>query len=650
MSDVQRFRADIQGLRALAIVPVVLYHAHEQWVPGGYVGVDIFFVISGYLITGIILKEIAGGGYSIADFYERRAKRLFPALFVMLTAVVLAGMIILPPPQLASLGEATVATILFLANLFYFQTSDYFSPAAEYLPLVHTWSLAVEEQFYIAFPLVIYALRRNRKLLFGVTLAGALMSLAMCVWLLGRSPSAAFYLPFARAYELLIGAALAMGFVTAAPSQFVRNALSFVGLAMLLYCFAVFDDLTRFPGFAALLPCVGTALVIYAGQGGSSQGGRLISGSFFQFFGNISYSLYLWHWPVLVLARYVNLGPLSIGQAGVLAAVSTTLAWASYRYVEKPIIMSRGNQRTVFAASAAGLMAIGASSMTLFHLNGLEGRFSDRALAAMKQARQDFSPRRGDCHFQHVGQFRYADGCVLGGVGVPASVAIWADSFGAEMAYVIGKQMEASDGAVRQFTASACSPGLDEKSTYEERCTAFNREVLAGLERDREIKAVVVAAHYLTYQVDYAEHARKLEFAVRRLQTSGKKVVLIYPVPGPSMDVPSGLAILTDRNESDRGLAASALAFHRAAAEISRHLDGVVARTGAVAIRPSDHLCGRDICPAIDPLGHALYFDDRHLSLHGVGVLLQKSDLFRVLSDTVAKPKEEGTPSSVGIR
>ncbi len=622
MSGVQRFRADIQGLRALAIVPVVLYHSHRDWVPGGYIGVDIFFVISGYLITRIILKEIANDRYSILAFYERRARRLFPALFALLAATLVAGAALLPPPQLEALGTAALSALFFLANIHYLQTADYFAEAAEYLPLIHTWSLAVEEQFYIAFPLLIFLLRRKPRMLLVVTVAAAVLSLAACVWIMERSSTAAFYLPFTRAYELLIGAALAIGVGRFAAPAALRNSLSLVSLAILVLCLALFDESTPFPGFSALLPCLATAGLLLAGQDGESVGGRLISSPPFVFFGNISYSLYLWHWPVLVFGRYLTLGPLDGLEPSLAVAIAVLLAWISWRFIERPVLQAKIDTGAIFRYAGLGATALGAGAAVMIFSGGFPGRFPPQALVAQNAAKAGFSPRRVECHHHYTRPFQYRETCVIGADGAAPNMAVWGDSFGVELAFGLGRLAGSKGKSVRQITASACAPGLDENSPNDEKCTAFNAAALRGIVADSGIDTVFIVGHYLHYDMNARAYAAALGEIAASLRRAGKQTVLVYPVPPPAFDVPSGLALSVRRSVGGKALAGDARSARAAAADWSRAFDDIVRRHGMRAIIPYSALCGVESCSAIDDRGRALYFDDRHLSVRGIEVVL----------------------------
>ncbi len=329
-------RADIDGLRALAVVPVVLYHFHVAPFGGGYVGVDVFFVISGFLITGLIHAEMRSGEYSLAAFYERRARRILPALFAVVAAAAVAALFLLFPADLRRFGESVAATALFVSNFDFWQQSGYFDAGAEAKPLLHTWSLAVEEQFYLLFPLLLGLFRSagRRGLLL---LAGglALASFGFGLWAVRAYPAMAFYLAPARVWELMLGAILALAEVPR-PPRWIAEALSLLGLALLAVAVFAFSPDTPMPGANALLPCLGAALLIYANGAGDTLAARGLSLRPMVFAGLISYSLYLWHWPVFVFARYLRVAPLGAAETLALIALSVGLAVLSWRFVERP--------------------------------------------------------------------------------------------------------------------------------------------------------------------------------------------------------------------------------------------------------------------------------------------------------------------------
>jgi peptidoglycan/LPS O-acetylase OafA/YrhL len=330
------YRADIDGLRAVAVVPVLLFHAGFPAFGGGFVGVDVFLVISGYLITANILGHSDGGRFSVIDFYARRIRRIFPALFAMLLGTAAIGLLVLLPGDLADLGREVSAATAFASNVLYWRETGYFEATAGQKLLLHTWSLAVEEQFYVAFPLLMYLAARadiSRVLV----IAGALaLSFALALWGVRHEPAATFYLAPTRAWELLLGALLAAGAIPAPARRRVRDGLSLLGLGLIAWGVLAFSPRTPFPGASALVPCLGAALVIHAGAGGRSLGGRLLGSPATVFVGLISYSLYLWHWPLLVLAKYYAVRELTGAEVLAVLLLSVLVATVSWRFVERP--------------------------------------------------------------------------------------------------------------------------------------------------------------------------------------------------------------------------------------------------------------------------------------------------------------------------
>lgn len=331
------YRADIDGLRAIAILPVVFFHAGFGFAQGGFVGVDVFFVISGYLITSLVHREMLAGEFSLARFYERRVRRLFPALFAMLSACAVVAAWLLLPQDLRYFGGSLFATTLFSSNIFFWLEAGYFDVAAERKPLLHTWSLAVEEQFYLLFPFfLLLVLRYLPRRLVAVIGAVTVVSLLTSEWMLRNSDSAAFYLAPFRAWELGLGASLALIAPRTRHDNRYAEAFAWLGLALISASVAAFSWQTPFPGLHALVPAVGAALVIWSGSRASTHAARILSARPLVFTGLISYSLYLWHWPLLVFARHFAIRELTAAERlGVLLA-SVVLAMASWRYIERP--------------------------------------------------------------------------------------------------------------------------------------------------------------------------------------------------------------------------------------------------------------------------------------------------------------------------
>jgi peptidoglycan/LPS O-acetylase OafA/YrhL len=330
----------IDGIRALAVIPVVLYHTLSWLCPGGYAGVDVFFVISGFLITGGIARGLRQGNFTIRSFYDRRVKRIIPAYFSLVVGVYLAGLVLLPHEPLRVLGETTLSSVLFSTNLYFWKTTGYFAPNAHENPLLNLWSLSVEEQFYIFLPVCLMLLWRWRREWVGWALSlAAILSLGLAVWLMraGLDKSCFFLLP-PRGWELLAGSLLAL-----APSEpragRANPVLGLAGLVLILIPYLAYTRVTPFPGLAAVPSVLGTSLLIRYGMFGVC--GKILGCAPFVGVGRISYSLYLWHWPIIVFWTYVVYGRTGwLDYAGMIA-LSLVCAWFSWRWVELPVRRSR---------------------------------------------------------------------------------------------------------------------------------------------------------------------------------------------------------------------------------------------------------------------------------------------------------------------
>lgn len=348
-------RPEIDGLRALAIAPVVLHHAAPALLPGGFAGVDVFFVISGYLITGIIAGELAAGRFSLRGFWERRLRRIVPALAAMLLATMVAGWAILTPEHFAQFARALLSASLFASNLHFARGTGYFDSDTGALPLLHTWTLGVEEQFYLLFPLMMLAAWRwNRRAVLPLVVITGLMSLALALWLAPRAPLLAFYLLPTRMWELMLGAACALLPRTPRPD----GRLAAAGIALILTGFALIAPDTPAPGPLFLLPTIGTALVLLFASG-QTRAGRWLAVPPLVWLGLISFGLYLWHQPLLALVQYVHFGPLPAGLVLSAIAASVVLAWLSWRFIEQPVRLRRLLARpALLAAVCVAVLAL----------------------------------------------------------------------------------------------------------------------------------------------------------------------------------------------------------------------------------------------------------------------------------------------------
>jgi peptidoglycan/LPS O-acetylase OafA/YrhL len=350
------YRPEIDGLRAVAVVPVILFHASFGLFSGGFVGVDVFFVISGYLITVIILAELERGSFSLRGFYERRARRLLPALFVVLAACLPFAHLWMLPEQFREFSRAMISVVLFASNIYFWRNTDYFSPTAEENPLLHTWSLAIEEQFYIFYPLLLLLLwRSGRVRIFVLLVLATAASFALAHWGAYRYPGATFFLLPTRAWELGVGGICA--FLLHGRARQERPLLALLGLGLILCSVFAFNAETPFPSAYALLPVGGAALIILYG-GSTGLAGRLLASAPLVGIGLISYSAYLWHQPLFAFARVRVSSHPDAALLLLLCVVTLVLAYGTWRLVEQPFrsrpVPVLPGQRSVFATSAAG--------------------------------------------------------------------------------------------------------------------------------------------------------------------------------------------------------------------------------------------------------------------------------------------------------
>jgi peptidoglycan/LPS O-acetylase OafA/YrhL len=331
---IMNYRSEIDGLRAIAVIPVILFHAELSLFSGGFVGVDVFFVVSGYLITSIILGELADNNFSLINFYERRARRILPALFFVVLCCVLPALFILLPIDLVDFGKSLIAIPTFLSNVLFWSERGYFGGATELKPLIHTWSLAVEEQFYVIFPIVLIGLWKfSRSWIGPFLLITITVSLFLSWFLTDLHFETAFYLPFSRAWELMLGAAVAyFSKEVAIFSKLYGANLSIIGLLLIFYAVFFFDQTTVFPGISAMVPVMGTLLIIIA-YPKNNLVFRTLSSPVLVKIGLLSYSLYLWHQPVFVFMRHLNLSE-HIAVIGI--PLSFILSMFTYRFIETP--------------------------------------------------------------------------------------------------------------------------------------------------------------------------------------------------------------------------------------------------------------------------------------------------------------------------
>lgn len=380
-----KYRAEIDGLRALAVIPVILFHADFELFSGGFVGVDIFFVISGYLITTILIEDIENKRFSIVNFYERRARRILPALFLVMLACIPFAYFWMLPGQLKDFSQSLVAVSLFGSNILFWRESGYFAAVAEEKPLLHTWSLAVEEQYYVLFPIfLVLAWRFGKNRVFWMIVVIATFSLLLSEWGWRNKPTANFYLAPTRAWELFAGSIAA--FIVQKQGVHRNDLLSIAGLLAIIFSIFFYDDTTPFPSMYALVPILGVVLLLlYADK--DTFAAKLLSTKGIVGIGLISYSAYLWHQPLFAFARIRSLEHPTLPLMSALSAVSILLGYLSWRYIEKPFRDKNTINRTqIFSVSfvfLAGFIAV-----------GMAGNASSKYLENIWLERQTFETRQ----------------------------------------------------------------------------------------------------------------------------------------------------------------------------------------------------------------------------------------------------------------
>lgn len=518
------YRADIDGILAVAVLAVVGFHAFPTWITGGFIGVDIFFVISGFLISTILVGALEAGRFSLADFYSRRVRRIFPALLLVLIACAVAGWFTLLPEDYRQLAIHILGGAGFASNLLLWSESGYFDADAATKPLLHLWSLGLEEQFYIVWPLLLWAAYKLRANVLAVAVALAAASLALEALLIQHDATAAFYSPPARFWELLAGAMLAM------RKRAVRsNSLSFAGAALIGTGLALITERSAFPGWWAALPVTGAALIIAAGPD-AWLNRRLLSNRVMVWFGCISYPLYLWHWPLLAFARILETArpPFTTRVAAVL--LSILLAWLTYVVVEKPIRL--GNRSRAVPLALAGAMAALAGAGYLGYVQaGFASRFPPM-VQAVTQFKYDHAAdyREGSCLLFPEQDYAAFGECASEPAGKP-TLLLWGDSYAAHL-YSGATAVLGDHYRIVQRTAASCPPILGLEVDQRPHCRDINDRIHEWVRRERPARVLLSAKWTKFAPAEIVPVTAKLQATITHLRAEGVTgLTLVGPFP-----------------------------------------------------------------------------------------------------------------------
>lgn len=651
------YRPEIDGLRAVAVLSVILYHAGGL-LPGGYVGVDVFFVISGYLIASIVIREYELGRFRLLAFWEHRLRRLFPAWFAMIVVTTIVAGFVLIPDHLRDYGGSLLAQPTFTANFHFWERSGYFEPESGWQPLLHTWSLAVEEQFYLFFPLILPPLlAKGRRIARGLVVALGFFSFALCLYTTTREPEFAFFLLPARIWELNLGICLALfpGLASRFP-PFVRETLGLGGLVLIGLSLFAFGPGTPFPGSAALVPCLGTALFLLANSAGPTLWGRGLSAALLVAIGRISYPLYLWHWPCLALFGYWCIDDATPAGIAAMIGLSFLLAWLTYAWIENPVRSRRrlATPRALSVAAGFGVLFVVAAGWIFESTGGLPERFPELGrfgideivrpkVATIEQWEEKGGPPRlGD---------RTAEG---------PGILVWGDSHALALTRLFDELGKTHRVKVTVAAMAGVPPVLGAYPAGRGADELVHGERVLELIRTERFHDVVIIGKWPMYLTGRSggeldrilrdgeersdEPAEAIEVFFRRfpatlatLRSLGCRVTVMQAVPQQPHRVPEALARIAIRGETPDALAWTA-AIHR---ERDRLENGILAQglagTGAALLDPLPLLTdGAGMVPMVRE-GKALYLDRDHLSPFGSMLL---APLFEELFRNAGGPTE----------
>jgi len=646
-----RYREDIDGLRALAVLSVIGFHFEAPRIFGGFVGVDIFFVISGFLITGIIQKEMREGTFSFAHFYERRVRRLLPALYVMVALTAIPSFHYLLTSERQEFFRSAAAAAAFVSNFFFWLQAGYFDHAAVEKPLLHTWSLAVEEQFYLALPPLLWgALRLANAKRLALPVALALIggvSLALSVWLIaaGRSDTAFFMSP-PRAFEFLIGAAIAIEGFPVLHNRPLQHAVRGIAVVLILVPVFTYQQGPDFPGYRALLPCIGAAMFIWCGTGIPNRIRHPLSFlGVLRFCGQISYSLYLWHWPLFTFARFSNNGlTLDLVDKTVLFVLTVAISYLSWRFVEQPF--RKGSlvptRRAAFGIAGLATLALLAGSAGGIVASGKPSEADRVAQQLEAYSAYDYRPlyRFGSCFVPASGVLD--DACLAFAPG-KSNVLLWGDSLAAHYFHGLTRTTDPQTVNILQATQAACMPTFNAAAQGNALCRSFAGQIDAFL-AEHKPGLVILSADWLEYSRPprFDGMIADLKQTIAKLNALGMSVVLLGPAVQfrdrlPSMLMRAHLRQVDARPDDFVLPDIFALDQNMKAA--------LPAHEGFSYVSVLDAICPERQCPLTIDGGIPLAWDHAHLTAEGSIYVVERLALKRVIPGRPAGLNRESRDS-----
>jgi peptidoglycan/LPS O-acetylase OafA/YrhL len=651
----RKYRPDIDGLRAIAVLAVVAFHVDFEMASGGFVGVDVFFVISGFLITGLLVEESAQSrALDFASFYSRRARRLFPALYATIAGSFVAAILLFSPRDLERVSGAVIFALTGLSNFYFWLESGYFDAQSDLKPLLHTWSLGVEEQFYLVWPALFLFLRAQRRrhlapmLVFGIGAMSLLLNLlvlsvsgaqAGASW--GRDiPSMVFFLTPFRLFEFAIGALLVWMHRAWPQSALVREASLLVGLVLIGIAIVAFDEETVFPSYNALLPCVGAALVLLAGN--PPRSGRLLNNRLAVGVGLISYSLYLVHWPLIVFWKYYTVRELTGAEMVGLPLLAILLAILMYRFIEQPFRTRHGlfGSNRTFGLACAGLcLVLAAPAVNAWTDHGWSWRLPNE----LSQSIDEMRAKRAEYWESWAGNIKHPSEFSED----RTSVVVIGDSYALDVVNMLRDEegfevfYEGTTGhECRGFTLPVKGERDGPQMRREAELCATNRSKFAASYKRADV--VVLADRLSTWHTSDGEATGELLSNVRMLRSAGFQGPIVIYGERPTYSVAVYQQVFRFGRLAGAGKVLRD--FLRADVRTMRERTEQAARfyktQGIDYFSPIDQLCGADWCSVVTPDGKQIYFDTGHFTWAGARHLAPEfSAHLRALRDSAGRPR-----------
>ena len=654
------YRKEIDGLRALAVLPVILFHAGFEIFGGGFVGVDIFFVISGYLITSIIVEEMEKGSFSLLNFYERRARRILPALFFVMFCTLPFAWFWMIPQDFKSFSQSLVAVPLFASNVLFWLSAGYFASTSELKPLLHTWSLSVEEQFYIIFPLFLLLMWKLGKIrITSILFFFTILSLGIAEWASSTHPALNFYLLPTRGFEILIGCIISFLVYNKefkiTLHESLESVLSIIGFILILYAIFSFNKNTPFPSVYTLIPTIGTGLILLFANN-QNLVGKLLSSKILVGVGLISYSSYLWHQPLFAFLKLRSIDEPSDLLLGFMTIMSLFLGYLSWKYVENPFRNTTLIKRnSVFLYGFLATVFFVAAGLFGHFTNGYEQRLSEKALSYSKIFKDgEVFKDGGGCTLS--GSDYSPLRCIKGDKTKKPEFALVGDSHATSLSHELSRALSLQNKSFFQYTKNACpfAQGIIDSNTYN--CDKYHTAYINDL-KEYDIDTVIISSRWSYYINDDEfdnteggiEKGRKEYYSANPVHLnaslesrkksildayrdtiistleSGKKVILIYPIPEQGWDIP--IKIYKEILFNGRSLTGvTDKVTYARNAEVINTFNAIGERKNLFRIYPIEILCNTFVkgrC-ASELNGSPLYYDDDHLSNEGAKILVEE--------------------------